>query len=292
LISPLASRLWLASELAELVKRSGCTAGELARKAGVDPRKISYLLKAERKSSAQDISKILSALEVAPQDQKDLLYAAAEAEKSGWWDRFSIEMGSRQATYADLEAGAAICEFSQTLFPGLLQTEEYATGRAEADRTYHSKRFLVERAVEARSLRQKVLSGLTARGYEVILDEAVLRRAVAAARVMRNQINHIVGMAVQNSKVSVRLLRLGVPLPSEAIPATSFSIYHYRELQDLEVVAVETDDSDLFITDPSKTAAYRHRFGLLRSAALNPAETLEFLVAEAESLSQSARRSA
>lgn len=292
MISPFASRLWLASELAELMKRSGCTAGEIARQAGVDPRKISYLLKAERKSSAHDISRILNHLKVAPLHQQALLHAATAAQSGGWWDRFSIEMGSRQATYADLEAGAAIREFSQTLFPGLLQTAKYAMGRATADRTHYSKRFLVERAVEARTLRQQVLSGRTARGYEVVLDEAVLRRAVAAAAVIQDQINHIVGIAVQNPKVTVRLLRLGAPLPSEAVPATSFSIYRYPELHGFEVVAVETDDTDLFITDPTKTAAYRNRYELLRSAALSPAETLDYLVAEAEKLSQSARRSA
>jgi hypothetical protein len=108
-----------------------------------------------------------------------------------------------------------------------------------ADSRYYSKRFLVERSVQARALRQQVLCGRNARGYDVVLDEAVLRRAVAAPAVIRNQISHLAGVAIQNSAVTVRVLRLGTRLPGEAVPATSFSIYRYPELDRLEVVAVE-----------------------------------------------------
>lgn len=292
LISPLASRMWLAAELAELLKHSGCTAGDLARRVNVDSRKISYLLKAERRSSAQDVTKILKYLQVSTQHRRSLLDAAAAAEQGGWWDRYSIEMGSRQATYADLEVGAEICEFTQTFFPGLLQTAEYAMGRAIADRPYSSKRFLAERGVEARTLRQKVLSGPQARGYDVVIDEAVLRRGVATPAVIRDQISHIIDVAVRSPAVTVRVLRLGTRLPGEAVPATSFSIYRYPELEGLQVVAVETDDTDLFITESAKSAPYRDRYELLRSAAMSPSDTLDFLIAEVEVSSVEFGRSA
>jgi transcriptional regulator with XRE-family HTH domain len=292
LISPFASRHWLASEIAALMKQAECTAGDLARQARVDPRKISYLLKAERKSSVDDVARILEQLQVPALRLGSILKIAEDAERGGWWERYSIEMGSRQATYADLEAGAAIVEFTQTLVPGLLQTEAYAMGRAVADRLYHSKRFLVDRAVEARTLRKQVLSGPDARGYQVVVDEAVLRRAVASPAVIRDQVDHMVGVAMQTSAVTIRVLLLGTPLPGDAIPATSFSIYRYPELEGFEVVAVETDDTDLFITEPAKTAAYRERFEALRSAALSPSDTLDFLVVEAENPSRAARRSA
>nr|WP_285689927.1 DUF5753 domain-containing protein [Actinoplanes sp. NBRC 103695] len=258
----------------------------------MDSRKISYLLKAERRSNAEDVTKILKYLQVSTHHRRSLLKAAAAAERGGWWDRYSIEMGSRQATYADLEAGAEICEFTQTLFPGLLQTTEYAMGRAVADRRYWSKRFTAERGVEARILRQKVLSGQQARGYDVVIDEAVLRRGVATPAVIEDQINRIIDVAVQSPAVTVRVLRLGTRLPGEAVPATSFSIYRYPELEGFQVVAVETDDSDLFITESAKSAAYRDRYELLRSAALSPSDTLDFLVAEVEASSSEYRRSA
>ncbi len=58
------------------------------------------------------------------------------------------------------------------------------------------------------------------------------------------------------------------------------------------MVAVETDDTDLFITEPAKTAVYRERYESLCSAALSPSDSLEFLVSEAESPSRATRRSA
>jgi hypothetical protein len=126
----------------------------------------------------------------------------------------------------------------------------------------------------------------------VVIDEAVLRRGVSALPVIRDQISHIVGVAVQSPAVTVRVLPLGTPLPGEAVPATSFSIYRYPELEGLDVVAIETDDDDYFVTDPGKAAAYRDRYELLRSAALSPSDTLDFLTAEAEILSSRTRRSA
>jgi hypothetical protein len=274
------------------MKRAACTAGDLARQARVDPRRISYLLKAERKSSVDDVAKILEHLRVPASHRHSILQIAEAAEQEGWWERYSIEMGPRQATYAGWEAGATIVEYTQTLYPGLLQDEAYAMGRAVADRRYHSKRFLVDRAVQARTLRQQVLSGPDARGYEVVVDEAVLRRAVASPAVVRDQLNHMVSVAMQSSAVTIRVLLLGTPLPGDAIPATSFSIYRYRELAGLQVVAVETDDRDHFITDPAKTAAYRERYEALCSAALTASDTLDFLLVEAGNLSRAARRSA
>jgi hypothetical protein len=273
------------------MKASSCTARDLACRAGVDQRKISYLLKAERKSSTADVARILHHLHPLAPHQDRILKIAAEVERDGWWQRYRIEMGSRQADYADLEADAEIFEFSQTLFPGLLQTKNYAMSRAIADRSYHSKRFLVHRAVEARKLRQQVLSGPAARGYQVVLDESVFRRAVATPAVIREQINHMVGVAMQMPAVTIRILTLGTPLPGEAVPATSFSIYRYRELGGLEIVAVETDDTDILITDSAKAAMYRQRYELLSSAALSPSDSLDFLVTEAERMSEAAGRS-
>lgn len=292
LTSPFASRHWLASEIATLMRQAPCTASDLARQARVDPRKISYLLKAERKASVADVAKILEHLQVPTLRRRFILQVAEAAEQNGWWERYSIEMGSRQATYADLETGAEIVEFSQTLIPGLLQTEAYAMGRAVADRLYYSKRFLVDRAVEGRKLRKQVLSGAHARGYQAVIDEAVLRRAVATPAVIQDQINHLVSVAMQTPAVTIRILRLGTPLPEDAIPATSFSIYRYPDLEKMQMVAVEIDDTDLFITEPVRTATYRGRYEALRSVAMPPPDTLDFLEAEAENLSRSAWRSA
>ena len=293
LISPFASRHWLASELTMLLSEARCTAKDLAGRAGVDPRRISYLLKAERKPSSGDVTRMLNHLPVPKARRRLLLDVAEAAEQQGWWERYSNEMGQRQARYADLEAGAEIAEYAQTLFPGLLQSQTYATVRAIADKACHSKRFLVDRAVAARARRQEFLLGPRSRGYEVVLDEVMFHRAAAPPAVIENQIKYMVAVAVQTPAVTMRILRLNTLLPGNTIPATSFSIYRYHDLNEFQIVAIETDDTDLLtITDPTKVATYRARYELLCRTAKDPAETLEFLVAEADNLSRTERRSA
>src|SRR5262249_30922302 len=96
-----------------------------------------------------------------------------------------------------LEAGAAsIRNFEPLVVPGLLQTEDYARqmsrgGPRELDQDE------VERLVQGRMERQRVLSRKDRPRLWAVLDEAVIRRVVGDPAIMREQLLHLVECAEQ-----------------------------------------------------------------------------------------------
>jgi hypothetical protein len=209
------------------------------------------------------------------------------AAQPGWWERYDDEMGLRQARAADLEQGASIFQFQPFLFPGLLQTPAFAKVRAEADRQANSRRFSMARMLEARTRRQAILSGPDAASFDVVIDEAVLHRCSAPAEIMHEQLDHLVGAALNQRSVTVRILPFTATLSGHAQARTAFSRYTYSDPDAPTVILVDTNVDDLFFQDHddddrAKVALYTDLAAELRRAALTPAESIECLTNAAE----------
>jgi transcriptional regulator with XRE-family HTH domain len=84
--------------------------------------------------------------------------------------------------------------FEPLLIPGLLQTEEYARGVLQAANPAF-RDDEIGRLVSARMDRQSILTKDEPPLLWVILDEGVLTRPVGGARVMREQIDHLLAAA-------------------------------------------------------------------------------------------------
>ena len=101
------------------------------------------------------------------------------------------------------------------LMPGLLQTERYA-------RAVISSGLLiappgeVERRVQVKMTRQKVLARETSVRLDVVLDEAAVLRVVGDPDVMREQLTHLAVVAAR-PHVTLQVL----PLVAGAHPATT-----------------------------------------------------------------------
>ncbi len=130
------------------------------------------------------------------------------------------------AVYIGLEAGAAsIRNFEPIVVPGLLQTEEYAratfrNGPRELD---HDE---VERRVEVRMARQKILGRDDRPRLWAVIDEVVIRRAVGGPEVMRGQLRHLAESA-QQGKTTIQV----VPYRAGAHAGTTgpFAILDFEE---------------------------------------------------------------
>ncbi len=177
---------------------------------------------------------------------------------------------------------ATIAEYHSTLIPGLLQIREFTAIRAHADRPAYPKRYSAARALDARAQRQKILDEPEATPYEVILDEAVLRRRLAPPDVMRTQWHALVDTAVTRSCVTVRILPFDARIDDDALPRAAFSCYTYVDPDDPTVVTVDTNIDDLILTDPAKTTVYTDLYTRLSRAALSPADTLDLLTTMVE----------
>jgi transcriptional regulator with XRE-family HTH domain len=287
LISPYVRRLRLAEELRALRVERGMTHEQLAKEIGQSRAQISRLENGHTVDQ-NDVMKILEVLEVDDERWTQIITIAREAGERGWWES-NKAMGARQALYADLEAGAAsIREFQMTFVPGLLQTPEFTRARIEAESGARGRgpvSYSADKAVEARTARQRMLRRPGGPSYEVVLDEVAIRRPAAPAEIVRAQLYNVAARVNRDPKTSVRVLPLGAAVEGYSVPRSAFSIYTFNDPGDPTVVLVDTVTDDLVLTDPEDVRRYEELYTRLRDAALPAVDSLD-------RLSQTARRNA
>ncbi len=97
---------------------------------------------------------------------------------------------------------------------------------------------------------------------------------------------HLVDVGRHRRRVTIRVLRLEASIAGHAVPRSAFVTYRYPDAGDPVVVAVDTVTSDLVLTDRAEVGNYLDLYRRLQEAALTPAESLDFLAALAEGLSE------
>ncbi|GAA2471451.1 helix-turn-helix domain-containing protein [Winogradskya humida] len=287
-VSPYVRRLRLAEEMLDVRQQAGYKTEDLSRETEVQRQKISHIETAKNRVDPRVIHRILTHLNVRPDRLNKVMELAEQAATPGWWERYDDEMGPRQARTADLEQGAIkIFQYQPCLVPGLLQTRRFAAVRAEADRPASSRRFSKARMLEARQQRQAILDSPRATPLEVIIDEGVLLRRSAPPDVMHEQLEHLIGAALNIRSVSVRVLPFSAGLNEHAQVRTAFSRYTFADPEDPVVAVVDTNVVDLLFHDHEedgreKVTVYTGLADDLRQAALSPAESIDCLTAAAE----------
>ncbi len=284
-ISPYVRRRRLALELVRLREEHDYSADRLAKAIGVARQRISRVENGHIRPDIDEIMRILDVLNVGQKRWDQIMTIAREAQERGWWEKFADEMGPRQALYANLEAGARnIDEYQMTLLPGLLQIPAFTEARARADRGAYTEQFDPARALEARAARQRLAARPGGPAYQVIIDEIAIRRLAAPPPVVAAQLHHLVDVGKNRKKVTIRVLPLAAPIFGHAVPRSAFFTYRYPDSGDPVVVAVDTVTSDLVLTDPNEVGHYLTLYERLLDAALDPADSLDFLAAVAQEL--------
>ena len=105
------------------------------------------------------------------------------------------------------EAVAITC-YSITYIPGLLQTEDYARGIIKTVAPKMDPQ-IVQQRTEARLRRQQLLDEDDRPRYNVVLDEAVMRRGVGGSALMAAQLDKILD-TVRNDKAIVQIIPFDV----------------------------------------------------------------------------------
>jgi hypothetical protein len=219
----------------------------------------------------RDLRFLLDTYKITEAERDQLLQIARERRQQRWWQEYA---DLPNIHVAGLEADAStIWQYSTQLVPGLLQTEAYARAVLEAIRL-DAKPGEIERRLELRIHRQAVLTSEDAPEYWVVLDEAVVRRQVGGPAVMAEQLQHLVE-ATKLPNVTLQVL----PFTSGEHPGMDgeFTILHYRESADPDVVYIENTGSDLYLEGPEVTRRYNKIFDHLRAAAQNRGESIRTL---------------
>lgn len=283
--SPTVRRRRLAAELRRL--RGNRTGVEVARQLGWSTAKISRYELGHGGFPVDEVEKLLDFYGVAEPRRTQLLALAEDANQRGWWEDYASALEPEFMEFIGLEAEAVSAQqWHALLVPGLLQTEDYAkrvmSGYASAVPTPPG---ILERRVEARILRQKVLTSREPPlELSVVLDESVLQRAFGGNEIMFEQLLHLVRMA-ELPNIDLRVL----PLRSDAyLIADAFVIFGFSPLRETtklgDVVSTESLKSELYVEGETDTYIYRQFFEAVAKASLSPEASRHLINATAERL--------
>jgi transcriptional regulator with XRE-family HTH domain len=271
----------LAAEFRRLRDAATLTGEEAAGQLGWSPSKISRIETGQTAPGPADLRRLLDLYDVSGTQRGRLEQLGQSAGQRGWWDAYSDTLGPEYTALIALEAEAeSVRWYSPMLVPGLLQTERYA-------REVISSGLLiappgeVERRVQVKMTRQRVLGGDNPVELSVVLDEAAVLRTVGSAEVMREQLAHLAKMAARPT-VTVQVL----PLSAGAHPATTgeFTILAFPELIAPDVVYLENMTSDLYVEREGEVYRYGMAFDRLRELALTSEKSAQFIAERADSI--------
>ncbi|MFB9252881.1 helix-turn-helix domain-containing protein [Sphaerisporangium melleum] len=259
----------LAGELRRLRERHAMTIEEVAEQVGWSTAKLSRVETARVGITSPDLTRLLDLYELDGHKRAALHGLARAARTKGWWDAYSDSLPSDYATYIQLEAEAAfVRSFDGMLVHGLLQTEDYAREVIRSSLMALSPPAEVERRVEVRMTRQKLLLAEDdPLRFWAVIEEAALLRHVGSASVMREQYAKLLEFAARDN-ITIQVL----PIAVGAHPATagSFAILEFREPHDPNVAYVENMTSILYVEGDVELYRYTLAFDHLRAAALSP----------------------
>lgn len=271
----------LAAELRRLRDAATLTGEDAAGQLGWSPSKISRIENGQTAPSPADLRRLLDLYDVSGNHRGRLEQLGQSAGQRGWWDAYADTLGPEYTALIALEAEAdSVRWYAPMLIPGLLQTEEYA-------RAVISSGLLiappgeVERRVQVKVTRQRVLTRDSPLSLDVVIDEAAVLRRVGTAESMREQLEHLGAMAARPN-LTLQVL----PLAAGAHPATSgeFTILGFPDLIAPDVVYLENMTSDLYVEQEADVYRYGLAFDRLRGLALTPEKSAQFISHAADSI--------
>ncbi|WP_354639100.1 helix-turn-helix domain-containing protein [Kitasatospora camelliae] len=268
-------RILLGSQLRRL--REGCaiTREDAGYAIRASESKISRMELGRVSFKERDVADLLSLYGVHDGVEREaLLGLVREANKSGWWHSFNDVLPGWFQTYIGLEEAAALIRTYEVQFiPGLLQCESYARAIFGQSRPVLSGAEL-ERRVNLRMRRQKLLTDGQGPRLWAVIDEAALRRPVGGPEVMREQVQHLIDMARRpNVVIQVMPFRFG----AHAGESGAFSILRFPEQDLADVVYLEQLTSALYLDKRDDVDAYVQVMERLCVDSLTPDQTADLL---------------
>lgn len=271
----LARRRRLAAELRRLREHVGLAEDQATERLGwLSNSKLSRIELGKSGVKQRDLQSLLDLYHVTGDRREELIALAEESRRSGQFQSASMRLPGELIAFLEAEADAeSIWVWEPLIVPGLLQVENYTRSLLQAwvDR-FSLPSGEVDRRVEARRIRQEVLTRDPPVRLSAVIDESVLYRRIGDAVVMREQLNRLVTLS-ESPHIEVRIL----PLNGEHLVGTgSFNYLRFRQLH-----AVPLDDFVAFehltgmdeVEDESDVHQYKAVFESLTSNALCSDET-------------------
>ena len=274
-IGPTVRRRRLGSELRRLREAHSFKLEEAADRLGLAALTLSRIETGKAPTRTAYLMTMFEMYGVDDQGQRQVLIEMArEGHRKGWWAVYDDVLPTGFDVYVGLEAEAsALRVFEDQVVHGLLQTEGYARTVMTSVRRWQDTRQ-IDRAVELRMGRQRVLTGSDPLKLWCILNEPVISRMIGGPDVMREQLARLL-KASQQPNVTLQVL----PLSSGVHPALNgpFCILEFPERGDQDVVYTEGVAGHAYLERDADVHSCAEVFDLLRAAALSPADTVTFI---------------
>ena len=251
-------------KLEEVAEQLGVAASTLSRiETGKAPTRSAYLTAMLRMYGVDD-----------PGQRQVLIDMAREGHRKGWWAAYEDVLPTGFGIYVGLEAEAAsLRAYESLVVHGLLQTEDYA----RAVMTTVGRKLAadeIERLVTLRMQRQEVVLRADPIELWLILDEAVLRRAIGPPELMHNQLTHLADASLWPN-VTLQVMPFGGgPHPFLNGP---FSIIEFPERTDPDVVYTEGVAGQAYLERDREVRSCAEGFDLLRAAAMSPVDSTDLV---------------
>ncbi|MFD9812710.1 Scr1 family TA system antitoxin-like transcriptional regulator [Streptomyces sp. NPDC059080] len=154
---------------------------------------------------------------------------------------------------------------------GLLQTEEYMRALLAMRRPPLDLETLEQR-VTARLARQEIFARRPVPLLSFVMDESVLRHRYGGPDVLRGQLEHLLLIGHQ---LNVELQVMPTDCEDNAGVNGAFTVVTRKDGK--KFAYVEAQSTSTLETDPEQTVLAAARYGIIRSQALTPRESLKFI---------------
>lgn len=173
---------------------------------------------------------------------------------------------------ARLEAKALeLFLYAVSAVPGLLQTEEYTRALLAMRRPLLDE-DTIEQRVSARVARQEILNRWPAPLMSFVIEEAVLRRPFGGRPVLRGVLEQILLVGHQRS-VEIQVM----PTDREDNAGLDGPFTLITRKGGDQIAYLEVQGRSILLTDRDEVRSVAARYGIIRSQALTPRESLGFI---------------
>ncbi|HEY3611849.1 MAG TPA: helix-turn-helix transcriptional regulator [Pseudonocardiaceae bacterium] len=236
--------------------------------------KLSRMENGQQHISDADLASLLVIYEVHGQERRRLLHLAQRQDDPGRWELDMPteldDVPDKKGTLLRLEPEAtALVDAETVLIPGLAQTADYAGAMMNAAGVLPEQ---AKRRVVIRMERQSLLLKNGAPKFDMIVDEAALRKIVGSRAIMARQLRALLDLA---ERPNVRLWV--VPFAASGNVAFYEPFYLMKLPRNKSVVLLESKGSRVFLEDQQKIDFFDRHAAKVVKAALNPAASIDFV---------------
>jgi transcriptional regulator with XRE-family HTH domain len=282
-LGPTVRRRRLGAELRRLREAQSLKLEEVAERLDLAPSTLSRIETGKAPTKTAYLTAMLNLYGVEdPGVRKLLVDMAREGHRKGWWSIYDDVLPSGFGIYVGLEAEASgLRSYESDVVHGLLQTTDYAVAVLRELRPRDGEELL-QRGVELRMQRQRILDQDPPLDLWIILDESAIRRGIGGPAVMRRQLQHL----IQASRwPNVTLQVLSFDSGAHAGLIGPFSILEFPERTDSDVAYTECLGGMIYLEKDREVRACAEAFDRMRASALSPAASVELIQEAAQEFS-------